>query len=59
MHFPNVASEELPIAFSQHLAGRDDSLPMSLIAAWKLNPLTVGQVFAIVNIEKVARHRVT
>jgi hypothetical protein len=57
MHFPNIASEELSITFPQHLAGRNDRLPMSVIAAGKLDPLIVGQVFAIMNIEEVAWHR--
>ena len=56
MHFPNVAGEEFSIDLSQHLAGRGDSLPVRLVAAGKLNSLTVGEVFAIVNVEKVSGH---
>jgi hypothetical protein len=52
MHFPDVADQEFSIHFSQHLAGRGDSLPVRVVAAGKLNSLTVRQVFAIVNVEK-------
>jgi hypothetical protein len=56
VHFPNIIGEEFSITLSQHFASRDDGLPMSLIAAGKLNPLSVGQFFAVVNIEEVAGH---
>ena len=56
MHFPNVASQEFSIHLPQHLAGSNDRLPVRLLAAGKLNSLTVRQVFAIVNVEKVSRH---
>jgi hypothetical protein len=56
VHFPDSIDEEFSIPLSQHLAGRDDSLPMSLLAAGKLNFLIVRQFFAIVNIEEVAWH---
>jgi len=56
MHFPNVADQKFPIHLSQHLASRGDSLPVRLVAAGKLNSLTVRQVFAIVNVEKLSGH---
>ena len=56
VHFPNVADQEFSIHFPQHLSGRGDSLPVGLVAAGKLNSLTVRQVFAIVNVEKISGH---
>ena len=56
VHFPDSIREELSITLSQHLAGCDDSLPMSLVAAGKLGSFIVRQVSAIVNIEEVGWH---
>jgi hypothetical protein len=56
VHFPDIAGEKFSTDFAQHLTSREDRLPVSLVAARKLNSLIVRQVFAIVNIEEVAWH---
>jgi hypothetical protein len=54
VHFPNVALEEPASALPQDFARRDDCLPMRFVAIGKLNARVVGEVSAIVHVEKVS-----
>jgi hypothetical protein len=56
VHFPSVSAQELPAGFFQHLACGDDSFSMCRIAVGQFGPGLVGQVFAVVNVEKVPGH---
>jgi hypothetical protein len=56
VHFPNVALEEPAPAVPQDFARRDDCLPMRFVAIGKLNARVVGEVSAIVHVEKVSGH---
>jgi hypothetical protein len=58
VHFLDVAAQELPSGFFQHLARSDDGFPMSRVAVGQFGSAVVGQVFAVVNVEKVSTHRI-